>query len=101
RDVIIERVERFVELDPIPHKPAVDALWSGHSPIIDHVVEFCDADADIFGRLDAREAAWGKREWQPTACFPDHCPPPATARGSLTCRDRLAAGVRGWRGSLV
>jgi hypothetical protein len=102
--IIIERVKRSVELEPVPHKAAVDALWPWHPAIIDHLVEFCHANADILGGLDPRETARGKRERQSTDCLLSHCAAPAISRqlpprwGSrvgyaplLACRIRLTA----------
>src|SRR5262249_41352184 len=45
---IIKRVERPVELDPVPDEAAVDALWPGHPAVVDHLVKLCHANADIF-----------------------------------------------------
>jgi hypothetical protein len=39
--------------NPIPDNAAIDALGLGPPAVIDHLVEFCHANADIFRGLDA------------------------------------------------
>ena len=55
--VIRECAERFVKFEPIPHEATVDPLGRRHSAIADHLVEKCDGNADVGGRLRARETA--------------------------------------------
>jgi len=89
-----KRVECLVQPYPVPDSAAINALWSGHPAIADHLVEFCHANADVFGGLDPRQAPWGKRRRQATDRVPVHCrnsPGYGSARNHVNPR-RLQTG---------
>src|SRR5204863_3364138 len=54
--VLVERSERLVEFDSIPHRAAIDSLRRRHSAVDGPLVDLGCPVADVFGSLGGREA---------------------------------------------